>query len=105
MYLPKILNITILHIMVVLAFILGIAIALIFVPSNTLIQEKTSDDLRGKIYGTLNSVVSLCSILPVVVVGSLADIFGVGIVLTSVGLSIAGIALIHMFVHSQYSQI
>lgn len=100
LYLPKIFSITILHIMVVLAFILGISIALIFVPSNTLIQEKTSDDLRGKIYGTLNAVVSLCSILPVVVVGSLADTFGVSIVLSVVGFSIAAIGVIHIFIHA-----
>lgn len=99
-YLPKVLDITILHIMVVLAFMMGVAIALIFVPSNTIIQEKTSDELRGKIYGTLNSVVSLCSILPVVLVGSLADVFGVSAVLTSVGISIALIGIIHIFVHS-----
>lgn len=98
-YLPKLFTINILHIMVVLAFVMGLAISLIFVPSNTLIQEKTSDDLRGKIYGTLNSVVSLCSILPVIVVGSLADYFGVGIVLSVVGVSIAIIGIIHMAVH------
>jgi MFS family permease len=63
-YLPKVLQITNLHIMVILAFVMGFAIALIFVPSNTIIQEKTSDELRGKIYGTLNAVVSLCSIIP-----------------------------------------
>lgn len=100
MYLPSLLSITIIHIMIVLAFILGVAISLIFVPSNTLIQEKTSDNLRGKIYGTLNSVVSLCSILPVIVVGSLADVFGVGIVLSFVGVSIAAIGILHMLVHT-----
>ncbi|HSW87988.1 MAG TPA: MFS transporter [Candidatus Saccharimonadales bacterium] len=98
-YLPKILNINILHIMVFLAFLMGIAIALIFVPSNTIIQEKTTDELRGKIYGTLNAVVSLCSILPVVLVGSFADVFGVGAVLTSVGIAIACIGVVHIFVH------
>lgn len=100
MYLPKFLTINILHIMVFLAFIMGLAISLIFVPSNTLIQEKTSDDLRGKIYGTLNSVVSLCSILPVAIVGSLADVFGVSIVLSVVGVSIAIIGVLHIFVQA-----
>jgi|SRR5579859_836609 len=99
-YLPKFLSISILHIMVVLAFVMGVAIALIFVPSNTIIQERTSDDIRGKIYGTLNAVVSLCSILPVILVGSLADVFGVGAVLTSVGITIALIGVGHMLFHS-----
>src|SRR5258708_6816433 len=87
-YLPKIVQINILHIMIALAFIMGLSIALIFVPSNTIIQEKTPDELRGKIYGTLNAIVSLCSILPVALAGPLADMFGVSVVLTVVGISI-----------------
>jgi len=93
-YLPHFMTITILHLMIILAFIMGIAISLIFVPSNTIIQEQTSDEVRGKIYGTLNTLVSLCSILPVVVIGSLADVFGVKAVLVSLAGGIFIIAFI-----------
>ncbi|SRR5258706_3819139 len=93
-YLPHFMTISILHIMIILAFVMGIAIALIFVPSNTIIQEQTSDEVRGKIYGTLNTLVSLSSILPVVVIGSLADVFGVKAVLTSLSIGIFLIAVI-----------
>src|SRR5882672_1900879 len=54
MYVPHIFSITILHIMVVLAFILGVANSLVFVPANTRLQESTTDEMRGKIYGFLN---------------------------------------------------
>lgn len=87
-YLPPILSINILHIMVVLAFILGIANALIFVPSNTILQEKTSEEMRGKIYGMLNTLVGLFSLFPIIIVGGLADLFGVGAVLTGIGIGI-----------------
>ncbi|MFH1833276.1 MAG: MFS transporter [Candidatus Levyibacteriota bacterium] len=87
-YLPHIFTINILHIMVFLAFVLGFANALIFVPSNTLLQEKTSDEIRGKIYGVLNSLVGISSFLPVIIVGELSDIFGVGRVLTGIGISL-----------------
>lgn len=87
-YLPSILSINILHIMVVLAFILGIANALIFVPSNTILQEETSAAMRGKIYGVLNSMVGLFSLFPIIIVGGLADLFGVGAVLTGIGIGI-----------------
>src|SRR5258706_345326 len=93
-YLPHFMTITILHLMIILAFIMGIAISLIFVPSNTIIQEQTSDEVRGKIYGTLNTLVSLCSILPVVVIGSLADVSGVKAVLVSLAGGIFIIAFI-----------
>ncbi|MBI3070344.1 MAG: hypothetical protein HYY87_03515 [Candidatus Levybacteria bacterium] len=93
-YLPAILSINILHIMVFLAFVLGIANALIFVPSHTILQEETSDEVRGKIYGVLNTMVGLFSLFPIILVGGLADLFGVGTVLTGIG---AGILALFMF--------
>ncbi|MDP2649720.1 MAG: MFS transporter [bacterium] len=97
-FLPNILTINILHIMILLAFILGIASALIFVPSNTLLQEETSDKFRGRVYGTLNSLVGISSILPIIIVGELADIFGVGHVLSGIGLSLLIISFVRSFV-------
>jgi len=95
-YLPHILTINILHFMVFLAFVLGFSLSLIFVPSNTILQEHTSDEVRGKIWGGLNATASLFSLLPIIIVGSLADIFGVGSVLTVVGFSIGLIAMIRL---------
>ncbi len=88
MYLPHVLTITILHIMVFLAFVLGFANALVWVPSNTILQEETSDAFRGKIYGALNALVGIFSFFPVIVVGGLADLFGVSSVLTGIGISL-----------------
>lgn len=95
-YLPHVLKINILHIMVVLAFIMGFATAMIFVPSNTVLQEKTSDSERGKIYGALNSMVGLFSLIPIIIVGSFADTFGVGSVLTALGTAILSIWLLRV---------
>jgi MFS family permease len=92
-YLPSIINVTILHIIVILAFLLGIANSFIFVPSNTLVQENTSDELRGKVYGALNAISALASLIPIIMVGSLADIYGVGNVLTILGVIIGLIAV------------
>jgi MFS family permease len=95
-FLPKTFDITILHFMVVLAFILGIANSFIFVPSNTLVQENTSEELRGKVYGTLNTLASLFSIIPVIMAGSLADVVGVGNVISATGIIIGVIALFRL---------
>jgi len=97
-FLPHLLQLNILHFMVLIAFILGLSNALIFVPSNTIIQEETSDEVRGKIYGALNTVVSLISLFPIAIVGSLADVVGVATVLTVVALVIAAIAVIRLFI-------
>ncbi|HET9946942.1 MAG TPA: MFS transporter, partial [Patescibacteria group bacterium] len=96
-YLPHFLKINNLHIMVVLAFVMGIANALVFVPSNTIVQEETSDEVRGKVYGALNTVVSLVSLVPVILVGSLADIFGVAVVLTVLAIGVVLIGVGRLF--------
>ena len=86
--LPNMLSINNVHIMVIMAIVVGFAFSLVFVPSNTMIQEETTDRQRGKIYGTLNTFVGAVSIAPVLGVGIFADLFGVGRVLTLVGIII-----------------
>lgn len=92
--LPRYLWITGRHIVIFLAFLSGLANALIFVPSNTLIQEETSDEVRGKIYGALSALVAVLSLLPIILVGSLSDIFGIRNVLISLSLCITLIGII-----------
>lgn len=95
--LPSRLDITNVHIMVIMAVIIGFAFSLVFVPSNTILQEETTDEQRGKIYGSLNTLVGIASIGPILGVGYAADIFGVSKVLAGIGLFIIGISLIRIF--------
>lgn len=85
-YLPHFFEITILHIMAVLAFLLGVANALVFVPANTIIQEKTTDEVRGKIYGFLNALVGVVALIPILLVGGLSDLIGVSWVIGGIGI-------------------
>ncbi|MCL4352988.1 MFS transporter [Patescibacteria group bacterium] len=78
----------ILHVMVFLSFILGVSNALIFIPSNTFLQEKTPEEFRGKVYGALNSLTGLFSILPIILVGWLSDVFGASRVIEGIGIAI-----------------
>ncbi len=86
--LPHFLDLTTLHFVIVLAFILGLANAFVFVPSNTILQEKTKDEFRGKIYGVLNALVGIFSLIPILAVGGLSDFFGVGVVIIGIGVSL-----------------
>lgn len=95
-YLPHFLRINMLHIMVVLAFILGIATSFVFVPANTILQEETSDESRGKVYGVLNTLIGLTSIIPVVLVGGLADLIGVKAVITGTGAVVLIVAFLRI---------
>ncbi len=97
LYLPHMLRINILHIMVLLAFIIGFAVAFVFIPANTILQEEAGDESRGKIYGILNTFVGVTSIIPVILVGGLADIFGVGTIVSVIGLVVLAIAMIRTF--------
>lgn len=83
--LPHILDITTLHLVVVIAFVVGLANAFVFVPSNTILQEKTTDEFRGKIYGALNALVGIFSLIPILAVGGLSDFFGVDKVIIGIG--------------------
>jgi hypothetical protein len=62
---------------VLTTFVFGLAYAFITVPSMTLVQEELPDLIRGRVFGVLNVLVSVFSLLPIVVVGPVADIWGV----------------------------
>lgn len=97
MYLPHAFSINVFHIMVVLAFLLGIANSFVFVPANTRLQENTSDEIRGKIYGFLNTFIGVLSLLPIILVGGLSDIIGVGAVIVGIGISLLVVGFMHIY--------
>ncbi|MBI4039926.1 MFS transporter [Candidatus Daviesbacteria bacterium] len=58
------------------SFLLGIAMVSILVPSQTVLQENTSDSDRGKVYSVLGVAMAGLSLIPVLLSGVLADMFG-----------------------------
>jgi MFS family permease len=97
-FLPHIFDITILHIISLLAFILGIANALVFVPANTILQEQTTDEFRGKIYGFLNTFIGAISLIPIILVGGLSDLLGVSTVISALGFSLVAFGIGRFFI-------
>lgn len=96
-FLPRLLDINILHIIVILAFIIGFAISLVFIPSNATIQIETQETMRGRMYGLLSALIGAVSFLPVALAGGLADLLGVGIVIVSVGIFMAVLSIYYLF--------
>lgn len=92
----RFINFSSVNIMVFLSVIIGFAFALVFVPSNTIIQEETTDEQRGKIYGSLNTLVGIVSLIPVLGVGVLADQIGVATVITMLGIGVIIISAIRI---------
>jgi MFS family permease len=75
------------------AGILGLGASLIGVPMQTLIQEKTPESMRGKVFGFQNNAVNIAVALPIIMAGPLADRFGLPPVLWGMSaiVTIAGI--------------
>ena len=90
-------NIDLLHIIIVLAFIIGFAISLVFIPSNATIQIETSESMRGRMYGLLSALIGAVSFLPVVLAGGFADLFGVGAVIGAVGVLMVILSVCYLF--------
>lgn len=84
--LPDLLVISSNDLIIFLAFLLGFANALVYVPANTLLQETTSESIRGTLYGALNSFVGILSFMPILLVGSFSDLIGVGSVVMGIGI-------------------
>jgi MFS family permease len=87
-FLPVFIHISVYDLLTIFAFTLGIANAFVFVPSNTILLESTKEEYRGKIYGILNSLIGILSFIPLLIVGGLSDIVGVGRVISGIGIGI-----------------
>ena len=88
--------VSLLSIVVFLALALGIAYAFVAVPAQTQLQEELPEDVRGRVFGVLNMLVSIASFLPIVIVGPVADLVGTPIVIlgAAVLVGVAGLASI-----------
>jgi MFS family permease len=89
---------SLLSIVVAVAFIAGMAYAAVAIPAQTQLQEDLPEDVRGRVFGVLNMLVSVASFLPILVVGPIADLIGTTLVLVVVALLIAlsGLASIQL---------
>jgi hypothetical protein len=89
---------SLLGIVVVLAFGAGIAYGFVAIPSQTQLQEDLPEDVRGRVFGVLNMLVSIASFLPIIIVGPFSDLVGTTVVILLVAGSIfvAGVASVVM---------
>ena len=68
--------VSLLSIVIVVAFAAGIGYAFVAVPAQTQLQEELPADIRGRVFGVLNMLVSIASFLPIIIVGPIADVVG-----------------------------
>jgi MFS family permease len=82
-----------LAVVVVLAFIAGVCYAFVAVPAQTSLQEELPSDVRGRVFGVLNMLVSLASFVPIIVAGPLADVLSAAAVIIISAVLVMGIGI------------
>jgi MFS family permease len=80
---------SVLSIVIGIAFAVGLAFAVVSISSQTQLQEDLAEDVRGRVFGVLNMLVSIASLAPIIVVGPLADLIGRDPLILFVGLLVA----------------
>ena len=68
---------SLLAVVVVIAVLAGVQYAFVAIPSQTALQEELPPSVRGRIFGILNTLLSLASFLPVIAAPAAADILNI----------------------------
>jgi MFS-type transporter involved in bile tolerance (Atg22 family) len=90
--------VSVLTIVVAIAFVAGIAYAAVGIPAQTELQSEIPPAVRGRVFGILNMLVSVGSFVPIIIVGPISDAIGtmpvvVVSALVVLGVGVASIAL------------
>ncbi|QOV21988.1 MFS transporter [Anabaenopsis elenkinii] len=72
---------------------LGVGAALIGVPMQTLIQQRTPPTMHGKVFGFQNHIVNIALSAPLAITGPLTDMLGLRIVLVAMSIIVAGVGI------------
>ena len=77
--LPELLSpfVSLIAVVVVIAVSAGVEYAFVAIPSQTALQEELPGDVRGRIFGILNTLLSVASFLPVLLAPAAADIVNI----------------------------
>jgi MFS family permease len=87
---------SLLAVVVLIAFAAGNAYAFVAIPSQTQLSEELPQDVRGRVFGVLNMLVSVASFLPIVVLAPISDVVGTTTVIfvVSIIIGLSGVASI-----------
>ena len=80
--------VTLLSVVIVLAFLAGIAYASVAITAQTQLQEDLPEEVRGRVFGVLNMLISTASFLPIIIFGLIADVISTTAVVFVVAIAI-----------------
>ncbi len=82
---------------------LGFTYALVNAPAQTVLHERAPAEMRGRVFAAQVVLANAVGILPLIVAGSVADIFGVSPVLFAIAAIMAGIAGVSIYLEAKWS--
>jgi MFS family permease len=68
---------SVIAVVIVIAVFAGVEYAFVAIPSQTALQEELPSDVRGRIFGILNTLLSVASFLPVILAPAAADVINI----------------------------
>ena len=80
-----------------LAAVLGVCNALVLVPSQTILQERSHEHIRARVYATFFTITSVVSFIPIFFAAAAADLFGVVTVLAGVAILLIAVGGLSLF--------
>jgi MFS family permease len=81
----------------VLSAVFGCALGALLIPAFTILQERTDEESRGRIFGGIFAVINAAVAIPLLVAGIIADAVGVASVVAGLGVIIlAGAVLVRL---------
>lgn len=83
-------------VVIAMSFVAGIAYGIVAISSQTQLQEDLPEEVRGRVFGVLNMLVSVGSFLPIIIVGPISDLLGTTavILVVATGIFLSGVASI-----------
>ena len=82
---------------------LGFTYALVNAPAQTVLHERAPAEMRGRVFAAQVVLANAVGILPLILAGSVADIFGVSPVLFAIALTMAAIAGVSIYLEAKWS--
>jgi MFS family permease len=82
---------------------MGFTYAMVNAPAQTVLHERAPAEMRGRVFAAQVVLANAVGILPLIVAGSVADIFGVSLVLFAIALAMAGIAGLSIYYEAKWS--
>jgi MFS family permease len=80
-------------VVIAMAFVAGIAYGIVAISSQTQLQEELPQEVRGRVFGVLNMLVSVGTFLPIIIVGPISDLVGTTavILVVAAGVFLSGV--------------